>query len=165
MGFFDKKPDEEPRTEIASTPKNAMDTSIRPRRDCECYIADGVTVEGKITGSASVGIDGEFDGQLDISSTLMIGESGTFTGEIKAKDVVISGTVKGNISADNLLEVHPTGNIRGDIFAHRLVISDGVIFEGNITMSRNHSPEPVSAPEPTPDEEEPDGDLDPISNY
>ena len=163
MGFFDKKIDEEPRTEIVSTPSN-KDASIRPRRDCECYIAHGVTVEGKITGSASVGIDGDFDGQLDISSTLMVGESGTFQGEIKAKDVVISGTVKGNISADNLLEVHPTGNIHGDIYANRLVIADGVIFEGNITMSREPSSAPISSPEPSPDEE-PEGDLGPISNY
>jgi len=163
MGFFDKKIDEEPRTEIVSTPKNS-DAGIRPRRDCECYIAHGVTVEGKITGSASVGIDGDFDGILNISSTLMVGESGTFQGEIRAKDVVISGSVEGNISADNLLEVHPTGNIHGDIYAHRLVIADGVIFEGNITMSREPSSEPLPSPEPTPDEE-PEGDLGPISNY
>ena len=163
MGFFDKKIDEEPRTETVHTPKNT-NYDIRPRRDCECYIAHGVVVEGKITGSASVGIDGDFDGQLDISSTLMIGETGTFKGEIKAKDVVISGTVKGNISADNLLEVHPTGNIHGDIYAHRLVIADGVIFEGNITMSREPSSEPASPPEPASDEE-PEGDPGPISNY
>ncbi|MBN1882829.1 MAG: polymer-forming cytoskeletal protein [Deltaproteobacteria bacterium] len=164
MGFFDKKIDEEPKVEPVYTPKSSND-DIRPRRDCECYIASGVTVEGKITGSASVGIDGDFDGQLDISSTLMIGEAGTFQGEIKAKDVVISGTVKGNIAAENLLEVHPTGKIHGDIYANRLVIADGVIFEGNITMSREQSPEPYSPPEPTPDEEEPEEDLGPISNY
>ena len=163
MGFFDKKIDEEPRTEIVSTPKTT-DAGIRPRRDCECYIAHGVTVEGKITGSASVGIDGDFDGQLDISSTLMIGESGTFQGEIKAKDVVVSGTVNGDISADNLLEVHPTGNSHGDIYAHRLVIADGVIFEGNITMSREPSSEPYSPPEPE-TEEEPEGEPGPVSNY
>lgn len=139
MGFFDKKPVEpvKVKEEKKTETKSFRDTSVRPRRDSECYIAEGIKIEGKVTGTRSVGIDGVFDGIVDISSKLIIGETGKVTGEIKADDVLISGKVNGDISVKNLLEIKPTGQIFGDITAQRLVIEDGVLFEGNITMSKS----------------------------
>jgi cytoskeletal protein CcmA (bactofilin family) len=136
MGFFDKKtPDqegEEPRRETGSD----MDLTTRPRRDCECYIAHGTTVEGKITGGASVGIDGLVKGEMNISSKVIVGETGEIKGNIKADDIIVAGKVNGNIEARNILEAQPTGQIFGDINANRLMIADGVLFEGNITMKK-----------------------------
>jgi cytoskeletal protein CcmA (bactofilin family) len=140
MGIFDKKTQDTEKAEERAAPEPYRDSSIRPRRDCECYIAEGTTVEGKITGSSSVGIDGLLDGELNIASKLVIGESGELKGKINADDVVISGKVTGDINVKSLLEVHPPGQIFGDIKANRLVIDDGVLFEGNITMSRESAP-------------------------
>jgi cytoskeletal protein CcmA (bactofilin family) len=135
MGFFDKKIPEENVGESKRGSSDA-DMTTRPRRDCECYIAQGTTVEGKITGGTSVGIDGFVKGELNISSKVIIGESGEVKGNIKADDIIIAGKINGNIEARNILEALPTGQIFGDINASRLMIADGVLFEGNITMKK-----------------------------
>ena len=155
MGFFDKKAPAETREDAHKGVGTPTDTDTRPRRDCECYIAQGTTVEGKITGGTSVGIDGLVKGELNISSKVIIGESGEIKGNIKADDIVIAGKINGNIEARNLLEAQPTGQIYGDINANRLVIADGVLFEGNITMKKEKhvKKEPkASEPEKEPDE-------------
>jgi cytoskeletal protein CcmA (bactofilin family) len=136
MGFFDKKSPEEPQDQQKKSGDSDLDLVTRPRRDCECYIAQGTTVEGKITGGVSVGIDGLVKGELNISSKVIVGESGEIKGNIKADDIIIAGKINGNIEARNLLEAQPTGQIFGDINAHRLMIADGVLFEGNITMKK-----------------------------
>ncbi len=136
MGFFDKKTPEQQDEETKKVDGSDMDQATRPRRDCECYIAQGTTVEGKITGGASVGIDGLVKGEMNISSKVIIGQTGEIKGNVKADDIVIAGKVHGNIEARNILEAQPTGQIFGDINANRLVIADGVLFEGNITMKK-----------------------------
>jgi cytoskeletal protein CcmA (bactofilin family) len=155
MGFFDKKAPEEPQEEPRKSGGSDLDLVTRPRRDCECYIAHGTTVEGKITGGASVGIDGMVKGEMNISSKVIVGESGEIKGNIKADDIIIAGKVNGNIEARNLLEAQPTGQIFGDINAHRLMIADGVLFEGNITMKKEKHTKREKAEEPTILEPEP----------
>jgi|GEM_PF-2505175 len=148
MGFFDKKTPEEQHEEMRKSGGSDMDLTTRPRRDCECYIAQGTTVEGKITGGTSVGIDGLVKGELNISSKVIVGETGEIRGNVKADDIIIAGKINGNIEAHNILEAQPTGQIFGDINASRLVIADGVLFEGNITMKKEKHPKKEKAAEP-----------------
>lgn len=155
MGFFDKKTMEQENEETKKVVGSDMDQATRPRRDCECYIAQGTTVEGKITGGTSVGIDGLVKGELNISSKVIIGQTGEIKGNIKADDIIIAGKVNGNIEARNILEVQPTGQIFGDINANRLVIADGVLFEGNITMKKEKHTKREKVGEPAIMEPEP----------
>jgi cytoskeletal protein CcmA (bactofilin family) len=148
MGFFDKKATEGQNEELRKNAGSDMDMTTRPRRDCECYIAHGTTVEGKISGGTSVGIDGFVKGELNISSKVIVGESGEIKGNIKADDIIIAGKINGNIEARNILEAQPTGQIFGDINASRLVIADGVLFEGNITMKKEKPARKEKAGEP-----------------
>ncbi len=148
MGFFDKKEPEQLNEEMAKARGSDIDQATRPRRDCECYIAKGTTVEGKITGGASVGIDGLVKGEINISSKVIIGETGEVKGNVKADDIIIAGKVNGNIEARNIIEAQPTGQIFGDINANRLVIADGVLFEGNITMKKDKPPKREKVTEP-----------------
>jgi cytoskeletal protein CcmA (bactofilin family) len=135
MGIFDKKGPSTTGSAGKAAPQPSYINSTSGL-DCDCYIAEGITVEGKISGNRSVGIDGSIEGEINISAKVVIGENGEFKGNIVADDVEISGKVNGNIIADNFLKAHPTGQIVGDIEAARLVIEDGAIFEGNITMTK-----------------------------
>jgi cytoskeletal protein CcmA (bactofilin family) len=152
MGIFDKKPEKPARVAEKTSTKNPYDGMIRPRRDCECYIAEGTTVEGKITGNSSVGIDGVINGEMNISSRVVVGENGEIKGEIRADDVLISGKVTGNIEAKNLFEASPPGQVYGDIKADRVVIEEGVFIDGNITMNRSKA----STPKKTTPKKEPE---------
>jgi len=100
----------------------------------------GSTVDGKIRINGSVRIDGKLKGEVEATEAVIIGETGIIEGDIKAKEVNISGKCTGSIVAENRVLLHASAEINGDIKCKKLVVDEGVIIDGNITMrdkSRN----------------------------
>lgn len=115
----------------------------------------GATFEGKLTFEGSVRIDGRFKGEVFSDDTLVIGEGAIVEAQIDVGDVIIQGTVIGNITAKRSIELHAPGRVKGDLHTPQLQIDKGVIFEGRSFMEaaagggqRPASPPP--APKPTP---------------
>ncbi|MFO7914767.1 MAG: polymer-forming cytoskeletal protein [Candidatus Krumholzibacteriales bacterium] len=99
----------------------------------------------KITGTmeiteGTVRIDGEFEGTVSCPETLVVGKDGRVKADIQVKHAIIGGTVLGNIEADDKLELQSGSRLEGDIRTKRLVIDEGVFFEGNCSMSPDKKP-------------------------
>ena len=65
---------------------------------------------------------------------LVVGEGAEVKANIRAKTVILKGTVYGNIEADSKLEIHANGKLYGNIRTAQLKIADGVVFEGRCEM-------------------------------
>ncbi|MCD6379572.1 polymer-forming cytoskeletal protein [bacterium] len=94
----------------------------------------------KITGTVEVlegtlRIDGEFEGNINCPGTLVVGKDGTVKADIKVSNIIVGGTVLGNIEADEKIELQAGSRLEGDIRTKRLVIDEGVFFEGSCNMS------------------------------
>ena len=61
--------------------------------------------------------------------------SGKVEADINVGSIVVSGEVVGNITAKNKVEIHSPGTVRGNVNTPALVIEEGVVFEGNCSMS------------------------------
>ncbi len=94
----------------------------------------------KINGTAEVQdgtlrIDGEFEGTITCPETLIIGKDGRVKADIKVKNAVVGGRLTGNIDAKEKVELQAGSRVEGDIRTRRLVIDEGVFFEGACKMS------------------------------
>jgi len=94
----------------------------------------------KITGTIDVEdgtlrIDGDFDGTINCPGTLVIGKGGTVKADIKVNNAIVGGNVQGNIDAKEKIELQAGSKLEGDIKTTRLVIDEGVFFEGSCKMS------------------------------
>jgi cytoskeletal protein CcmA (bactofilin family) len=89
---------------------------------------------GDLAFKKSLQINGKFDGEISSGGYLVIGEEAVVKANIKADTVIIKGTVYGNIEAVTRLEIHTNGKLYGNIRTKKLVISDGVVFEGKCEM-------------------------------
>jgi cytoskeletal protein CcmA (bactofilin family) len=89
---------------------------------------------GDLTFKKSLQINGYFEGEIVSGGFLVIGEGAEVKANIKAKTVIIMGTVYGNIEASSRLEIHSTGKLYGNIITAKLQIADGVVFEGKCEM-------------------------------
>ena len=89
---------------------------------------------GDLSFSKSLQINGFFEGEIVAKGFMVVGEGAVVKANIKAKSVVISGTVYGNIEADSKLVIMPSGKLYGNIRTAKLKIADGVVFEGNCEM-------------------------------
>src|SRR5262245_24940284 len=117
----------------------------------------GATFEGKLTFDGTVRIDGRFKGEVFSDDTLVIGEGAHVEAEIDIGEVIIQGTVVGNVKAKRSIEIHAPGRVKGDLHTPSLQIDKGVIFEGRSFMENAVSvaaprpaPTPPAPPKPTP---------------
>ncbi len=105
-------------------------------------ISEGCLISGLISGDGDFLINGEIDGNCDVSGTVTLTEPGRWSGTIKADNVVISGTVDGDIIAENRVEIGASARITGTVTAAEIAVAEGAVVEGS--MSTNADSEPQS---------------------
>lgn len=110
----------------------------------------GATFEGKLTFEGTVRIDGRFKGEVFSDDTLVIGEGAIVEAEIDIGDVIVQGTVIGNIKAKRAIEIHAPGRVKGDLHTPSLQIDKGVIFEGRSFMEAATGAAKAPPPKPAP---------------
>lgn len=98
-------------------------------------IASGTTVEGKIRTQGSVRVDGKVIGEVTAGEALAVGQTGEIEGNVAAKNVTVSGKIRGSINVAEKAVLEGKAVIKGDLRAARLVIDEGAVFDGKVIMS------------------------------
>ncbi len=93
-------------------------------------ISKGVKIEGKITSSGNIRVDGEIQGDIFCESNMTIGEDAKVDGQINANTITIGGKVSGIVRAKENLILDSKSNLKGDIYTKNLVIEEGAKFDG-----------------------------------
>lgn len=94
-------------------------------------LGKNTTFNGELKFKESLKINGNFIGSINASGLLVIGEDAAIQANVNANSIIVSGTVKGDIVAENKVEMLPTGRVYGNVKARKIKISDGVIFYGH----------------------------------
>ena len=100
-------------------------------------INDGCKISGVITGSGDFLINGEVDGDCDISGTITLAHNGRWQGTIKADDIIIAGQVDGDIIAIGKVEITNSAKISGTVTAEAIAVAEGAIVEGVMKTTGN----------------------------
>lgn len=98
-------------------------------------IAAGTTVEGKIRTQGSVRVDGKVIGEVTAGEVLAVGQTGEIEGNVTAKNLTVGGKIRGSINVAEKAVLEGKAVVRGDLRAARLVIDEGAIFDGKVSMS------------------------------
>ena len=110
---------------------------IRPETavgEINTLLGRGSEFDGKLTFEGTVRIDGKIAGEIFSDDVLVVGEGAEVRAEIDIGDIIIQGTVIGNIRAKRSVEIHAPGRVKGDITTPLLQIDKGVVFEGRSYM-------------------------------
>lgn len=105
----------------------------------ETIIGPSMKVEGDFVGEGDVIVDGEVRGTLKTKQDLKVGEKAIIKADVEAVNALVSGTIEGNLTALENLELTPSANVKGDIVTKILQIAAGANVNGTITMSENKS--------------------------
>ena len=98
-------------------------------------VGAGTVMEGKLRSQGSVRVDGKVVGDITTSESIAIGMAGEVEGNIVAKNVTVGGKVRGSISASDKVVFEGKSVVRGDVKAVRLVIDEGSLFDGRVSMA------------------------------
>ena len=115
----------------------------------QATIGKGLSIKGEITGTESLFIDGKVDGSVTLpGNRVTVGRNGQVAASITAREIVVLGKVKGNITATDRVDIRAEGALTGDVAAARISIEDGAFFKGGIDIRKPDAKAP-GAPEPT----------------
>lgn len=98
------------------------------------YLYKGSRVSGQLSFQGPAKIDGVVDGEIHCQAALTIGEGAEVRAKISGGIVVIRGKVEGNVTAKEKVELLAPARLTGNVKAPRVVISEGVVFDGDCSM-------------------------------
>ncbi len=96
-------------------------------------IGEGCIINGNISAKDYVRIDGMVDGNAAVDNGLIVGERGVVNGDVKAQEIIVYGTINGNLYSEKL-EIKSSGRIKGAISTQKIEVEVGAIYNGSISM-------------------------------
>ena len=107
-------------------------------RTGSAIIDSDIRIRGQIFSQGDLYLDGDVEGSVELPNhKLTVGRNGTLTAEIKAQEVVILGITRGSIQANDRTEIRKGADFGGNIKTARIVIEDGVHFQGRVEITKS----------------------------
>jgi cytoskeletal protein CcmA (bactofilin family) len=100
----------------------------------DTLVGEGSQFEGRIKSEASLRIEGMVTGDIECTGDVTVGEHGVVKSNISARNIIIAGSVHGNIMTKGYLKITVTGKLYGNTTAASLMIDEGGIFQGTSKM-------------------------------
>ena len=94
-----------------------------------------LTVRGDIETDGTLRVDGRLDGSIRRADIVVIGNGATVVGDISAREVIVGGSVQGNVTATTRIELQPSAVVTGDIDAGAIMIQEGCVVQGRLTVT------------------------------
>jgi cytoskeletal protein CcmA (bactofilin family) len=100
------------------------------------WIGQAVTIEGKIISRQDIRIDGHVKGTLEVGQhEVVLGAGAEVKADVNARSVLVGGTLEGDVTATERIQIQATGVLIGDVVAPRLVIVDGGLLRGKADIA------------------------------
>jgi cytoskeletal protein CcmA (bactofilin family) len=119
-------------SEPAAVPRPAVTTTSD-----QATIGKSLVIKGEVTGSESLYIDGRVEGSINLAGNrVTVGRNGVVAANISAREIVVLGKVRGNLTASDRVDIRSDGSLTGDVVAARISIEDGAFFKGGIDIRK-----------------------------
>ena len=126
-----------PTAPAASEPAAAAPRPVTTTTSDQATIGKSLVIKGEVTGSESLYIDGRVEGSINLSGNrVTVGRNGVVAANINAREIVVLGKVRGNLTASDRVDIRSDGSLTGDVVAARISIEDGAFFKGGIDIRK-----------------------------
>jgi cytoskeletal protein CcmA (bactofilin family) len=116
----------------AAAPRNAVLNTAE-----QATIGKSLVIKGEVTGSESLYIDGKVEGSINLpGNRVTIGRNGQVAANVNAREIVVLGKVRGNLTASDRVDIRNEGSLTGDVVCQRISIEDGAYFKGGIDIRK-----------------------------
>ncbi len=104
------------------------------------YLAPDTHFSGTISGPGSFVFCGTVEGDCDIDGAVTLAASGTWKGILKATDVIVAGTVAGDVIAGQRMEIAASARVLGSLSGSSIAVAQGAVIEGDIRTANGSEP-------------------------
>jgi len=100
-------------------------------------VGKSITIKGDISGDEDLLVEGKIEGKVDLPEhQLTVGANGICEATVHAKTVIVTGRVAGDVTGLERVEIQASGVVDGDVKAPRLVVEEGAVLNGSISMTK-----------------------------
>lgn len=103
-------------------------------------VGEKIQIRGDLTGEGDIRLMGGFQGTIDLTGTIVIGEAARVEADIAATNIVVGGHVKGNLIASGRVDLLPTGSVTGNVKTGSIAAAEGASLKGEIEINRRQAP-------------------------
>jgi cytoskeletal protein CcmA (bactofilin family) len=138
-----------PRKVPIKTPdtSDTVKPEARTLPETQSRLGPSLRIKGEICGSEDLLIDGSVEGNVQLEKQkLTLGPTSKVTADIIAGDVIVGGSLKGNVRAKNRIEIKKDGSVTGDLTTPQISIEDGACFKGSIEIEKGREKETDQKP-------------------
>lgn len=97
-------------------------------------VGKGLVVRGEFSGEGDLQVGGELEGRIELVGSVVIREGARVQADISATEIVVAGMVQGNVTASGKVEVLATGQLLGVVQGKAVIIREGAVVDGRISM-------------------------------
>ena len=124
----------------SATPVSEPSVTARPVSASsadQATIGKSLVIKGEVSGSEALYIDGRVEGSINLAGNrVTVGRNGVVAANINAREIVVLGKVRGNLTASDRVDIRSDGSLTGDVVAARISIEDGAFFKGGIDIRK-----------------------------
>ena len=132
--FKDAKNLDQPSKQEATSAKVGPGTASSVNGSTTTVIGQGATLVGNMQLKGCSEIAGQVEGEVVSEDRIIIAETAVVDGQVRGAEVIVYGTVNGDITAERLLALKDRARVTGNISSSALVIEEGVYFDGKCSM-------------------------------
>jgi len=126
-------------TQLAAPPPQPVAPAVAPPPAVRgiSRISSGIRINGEISGDDDLYIDGQAEGQFHFpQSKVTVGPNGKVKANIEAREIVVEGTVTGDLKASAGVQLGGASRVQGSLITPRIAIDDGAKLRGKVEMTR-----------------------------
>jgi cytoskeletal protein CcmA (bactofilin family) len=126
---------------VTETAASSVPRPVAASTADQATIGKSLVIKGEVTGSESLYIDGRVEGSINLAGNrVTVGRNGVVAANITAREIVVLGKVRGNLTASDRVDIRSDGSLTGDVVAARISIEDGAFFKGGIDIRKAGQP-------------------------
>ena len=123
-------------------------------QDFPTVLGPDATFKGELSFEKGMRLQGRFEGKITTPGRLHVAKEAKLQADVDAGAIIVEGDVKGNLSANDRIELKQSARYEGDLRASKLVVDEGAVFSGHVTVGpdavKNRPPQTAGAPAAAP---------------
>ena len=103
-------------------------------QDFPTIIGPDASFKGEMTFEKGLRLQGKFEGKVNSAGRLHVAKEARLTADVEVGSMIVEGEVRGNLTAQDRIELKSSARYEGDLRASKLVVDEGAVFSGNVTV-------------------------------
>jgi cytoskeletal protein CcmA (bactofilin family) len=100
-------------------------------------VGPGMTFVGDCDTDGTIRVEGRVEGSIRAGRAVVVGPAGVVTGDVRARDATIAGTVKGRLIAEAKLDLQESGRLDGEVYARTVRVVEGGVLNAAVHMGED----------------------------